>query len=200
MEMVNIKNEIKDNEIDIQNYDEYLEGQNQVQRSKLIPKNMQGQEDIFSELGFKFYNYGLNDKMYCSILPEGWDLQPTQNVLWTKIIDDNGLTRGLIYYNAVKNTAAVSLKNRYGIYTQTTKTETPNGLVVEKRVYFGDEENMIHIAGYVGANMNEENAKEKLAQAEMFKDVAKAYADKKYPGWEDVRLYWGTPKSKQYTR
>jgi hypothetical protein len=192
--------ETQENEIDAQRYEEYLRGQNLIQISKLIPKNMQNQKEIFEELGFRFYSFAPNEKMYSTILPEGWDLKPTQNVLWTKIVDDNGFTRGLIYYNAVKNTSSVSLRNRYGIHTQTTTTNTPEGIVVEKRVYFGDEENMLHIAGYVGANLNEENAEEKLAQSEMFKKVAKDYADRKYPGWEDVRLYWGTPKAKQYTR
>jgi hypothetical protein len=161
---------------------------------------MQGQEEIFKELGFKLYNYGPNDKMYSAILPDGWELEPTQNVLWTKIVDFNGRLRGLIYYNAVEDTASVSLKKRYGIYTQTTETETPAGLVVEKRVYFGEEDEMLHIVGYVGANMNEENAKEILDQAKYFEKLARDYANRKYPDWEDVRSYWGTSKAKQYIR
>lgn len=202
METINITEKVESKqelEEVIQNYDECLKAQETICRSRLIPKNMK-QQETFKELGFKFYEYSPIEDMYSAILPEGWNLVPTQNVLWTKILDDNDLTRGLIYYNPVKGTSSVSLRARYGIHTERTETETPNGLVVEKRVYFGDEENMLHIAGYVGANMNDENAEEILAQEELFIPIAEAYAEKHYPHYDDVTLYWGVPKSKQYYR
>ena len=196
-EQMNSKKELEET---LENYDDYLQAQETICKSRLLPRNLQGQKDTLEQLGFKFYDYSPIKGMYSTIMPEGWSLVPTQNVLWTNIVDDNNLIRGLIYYNPIKGKSAVTLKNRYGIHTETTKTNTPKGLVVEKRVYFGEEGNMLHIAGYVGANMNEENAEEILKQVELFESVAKAYADKHYPNWEDVTLYWGTPKSKQYTR
>ena len=48
--------------------------------------------------------------------------------------------------------------------------------------------------------MNDENAEEILAQEELFIPIAEAYAEKHYPHYDDVTLYWGAPKSKQYYR
>lgn len=207
METINMREEAKLNEQLVQtpetisqDYETYLAGQRLICRSRLLPKNMQNSREIYEELGFRLYDYIPDNSMYSAVLPEGWDFKPTSNVLWTEIVDDNKLVRGAIYYNAVKGTSSVALRHRYGIFTETTETETPNGLVVEKRVYFGEKDNMLHICGYVGANMNEENAKEILEQVSLFEKVAEDYANKHYPNYEDVRLYWGNQKSKQYTR
>jgi len=202
MKDLNLKDEMKTEltrEI-INNYDQYYNGQQLLCRSRLFPKDMKGQEGIFRELGFSFSNYSPVDSMYSAVLPEGWNLVPTENVLWTRIIDENDNVRGLIYYNAVQNQAHASLKKRYGIYTKTDSTTIGDKEYLYKRVYFCEEDDEKHIVASIRICSDEPNVEEILDQLDSFESSAIEYANRKYPFWKDVRAYWGKPKSKQFIK
>ncbi len=187
------KNETNNREeLTQENYNICRNIQRKMVRSNLIPKDLKPSKEVYEELGFRFYPYLEDENMYFAILPDDWKLEASNSPLWTKIIDENNNTRGLIYYNPTQEKISASLRSRYGIHTR--KDDLRNTTLIT--VYFGTEDEELHIVGQFATTEDEERT-EFLTGA--LENIAKDYAERKYPNWTDVRYYWG-PKERQYTK
>lgn len=166
--------------------------QGKMVRSNLLPKDLKPSKEVYEELGFKFFPYRDDESMYFAILPEDWKLEASTSPLWTKIVDQNSNVRGLIKYNPVQEKISASLRSRYGIHTRKDNLEETTLITV----YFGTENEELHIAGQFATTEDEERTE---FLTESLENIAKEYAERKYPNWKDVRYYWG-PKANQYTK
>lgn len=77
-------------------------GQPQLVNSTMLPTKMNsGTDDDLRELGFELGDPDPSDPMFRpAMLPKGWTKAGTEHPLWSKVLDELGRTRLLVFYKA----------------------------------------------------------------------------------------------------
>ncbi len=77
-------------------------GQQQLVNSTMLPTKVNsGSDDDLRALGFELGDPDPNDKMFRPVtLPDGWSKQCTDHSMWSKVVDQLGRTRLMIFYKA----------------------------------------------------------------------------------------------------
>lgn len=169
------------------------EGHEKAIRQGLMPKMMHPAKEEWEKIGFVFKEID-DDLMYSVTLPEGWSRRMTDHDMHSEIVDANGLVRGTMFYKAsfYDRKADMILLPRYKI---TYKEEDLGSDVYLRTVYFGNENEVIYVAGEVfghhDAEMNE--YQEIRRQTEELKTKAKVYALENYPDYDSEFAYWDLP-------
>ena len=91
------------------------QGQKDLVNSSNIPREFNGctQAD-FLKLGFQFFD-DVDDLFVDVAMPDGWEVQPTDHSMWSKIVDEKGRERASMFYKAAfyDRSAHISLTRRF---------------------------------------------------------------------------------------
>ena len=93
-------------------------GQAELVESTLLPTDMRGERAKFEKVGFKFGEPAQDDPMFVeATLPAGWKKERTDHPMWSKLIDEHGRERAMVFYKAAfyDRSAYMSLSNRFKI-------------------------------------------------------------------------------------
>lgn len=179
-------------DLDVINYS-YIRYVKTLIKNKIVPKTMSPNKEEFEQLGFTFEDIDDNNNLCKATFPEGWELVITDDSYSAKILDDNDLNRGFVYYNnQYGKNASMILESRYDIYS-----EYINEDCTVKEVYFGNPNEKLFVAGQV--DFHEGNYKpEKRIQEHYFEErlkiLARQYATTYYPDWHNINAYWDDEK------
>lgn len=170
------------------------EGQRRVARDISLPREMTPSKEVWEKMGFVFYETK-DPLFYKAILPAGWKIVPTDNPMWSNIVDARGLIRAQIFYKAAfySRMAHMSLSVRYGIQTKSFPEEPE-----KVEIYFGNEKEVLFVAGSVSlpANPTSEQITEYYATQDKLFKAARKFAEEHYPGWGDPMAYWDEEPAK----
>lgn len=165
----------------------------------LITNNMMAREMIpskeeWEQLGFIFADIPGNQALCYATLPEGWSMEYSQNYGDYRILDENGMRRGTMIYEATSHLARMSLRRRYGLEETCHKVcdqDSKYRSIIE--VYFGNEQEKLFIAGEIRIprNCTKEEDNALYSQIKQLRAMAKQFADENYPDWQSVHAYWG---------
>jgi hypothetical protein len=74
------------------------EQQEKLVNSSRLPREMEKEEKAkLIEFGVKFLD-PLDDLFYEVVLPEKWEIIPTDHSMWSHLVDQNGIKIGSIFY------------------------------------------------------------------------------------------------------
>lgn len=156
----------------------------------VMPREMHPSRKDWEDLGFTFNDIPGDNVLCVATLPEGWSIKPTDQPMWSDVVDENGITRGDMFYRAstYDRDAHMKLWPRYGIRREVIGKET--------EIYFGNADEKLFVAGSVTVDFNA--SKEEIEnQFETINElilVAQDFANENYPYWENVHAYWNDNK------
>ena len=172
------------------------EGQQEAIRRTLLARRMYPSQADWESLGFTFVDIPDDSVMYQAELPEGWSIEATSHSMHSNILDANGLKRGSMFYKAsfYDRNASMSLERRYNINRRYFEEE-PRTF----EVYFGNEQEILFVAGKVvkPTNGTEEEIDAAYAEAARLEQIALEWANEHYPDWENVHAYWDDTLTKK---
>lgn len=173
------------------------EGQANAVENVLLARDMRPDRKVWEKLGFKFEDIENDNVLLKATLPEGWVLMPTSHSMWNEIYDDKNRLRAEMFYKAAfyDRSAHMSLKNRYDIHSASC-----GPLDMDEIIYFGNEQEVLFIAGIVknGGNFGlpkEERDKIRHEKSRLY-DLAREFAKENYPQYERINTYWNREPEK----
>ena len=169
------------------------EGHEKAIRQGLMPKEMCPAKEEWEKIGFVFKEID-DDLMYSVTLPEGWSRRMTDHDMHSEIVDANGLVRGTMFYKAsfYDRKANMVLLPRYKI---TYKHDDLDDNSYVTTIYFGNENEMLYVAGEVLERYDASVEEFYVAQEERrrLEEACKAYALENYPDYDSEFAYWDLP-------
>ena len=158
--------------------------------SVIMPVEMHPSRKDWEDLGFAFNNIPGDDVLCAATLPKGWSIKPTDQPLWSDIVDENGITRGDMCYRAstYDRDAHMKLWHRYSIRREIIGKET--------EIFFGNTTEKLFVAGraIIDFDSSKEDIQKQFDRINELIMLAKDFADENYPDWENVHAYWDTNK------
>lgn len=171
------------------------EGQRYAVNNALLAKKMGPSREAWEKLGIEFNDEYDDEVLIEAKLPEGWSVRATDHSMWNDIVDANGYVRGKMFYKSsfYDRDAHMDLCRRYGIHSDYVDED----YAIEE-IYFGNRNEKIFVAGQVSIprGLSVEERKARSEKRNRLFDMAKEFADKYYPNWEDVNAYWDLDKNK----
>ena len=77
-----------------------LQGQFELCRGTELPTNGSG-DLVYLHMGIEFGPVNENDPLFCTAtLPDGWSIRPTDDRLWSELVDEDGMVWARIFYRA----------------------------------------------------------------------------------------------------
>ncbi len=156
----------------------------------IMPREMHPTKEAFEKLGFVFKDIPGDDVLCYGALPEGWSIRPTDQSTWHDIVDENGITRGDMFYRASSydRDAHMKLFCRYRVRREIIDGET--------EIFFGNETEKLFVAGRVKIDFDasREEVESQFERTNMLIMKAQKFADENYPDWENVHAYWNDNK------
>ncbi len=171
------------------------EGQRYAVNNAFLAKKMGPSREAWEKLGFEFIDDPDDKVLIEAKLPEGWSIRATDHSMWNDIVDGNGYVRGTMFYKSsfYDRDAHMDLCRRYGIHSDYVDED-----YTTSEIYFGNRNEKIFVAGQVciPRGLSAEERQSKTEEKDRLFDMAKEFADKYYPNWEDVNAYWDLDKDK----
>ena len=171
------------------------EGQRYAVNNALLARKMRPSREAWEKFGFEFIDDYEDEVLIEAKLPEGWSIRATDHSMWNEIVDANGYVRGNMFYKSsfYDRDAHMDLCRRYGIHSDYVDED-----YTTSEIYFGNRNEKIFVAGQVciPRGLSAEERKAKSEEKDRLFDMAKEFADKYYPNWEDVNAYWDLDKNK----
>ena len=161
-----------------------------IENGFIMPREMHPSRDDFEELGFVFRDIPGDDVLCYASLPDGWSIRPTDQPTWSEIVDEDGVSRGDMFYrnSLYDRDAHMKLWHRYGIRRDSIGKET--------EVYFGNATEKLFVSGRVTIDfdLSKEEVQEQFDKLNELIMITKKFADEVYPDWENVHAYWNDNK------
>ena len=163
----------------------------------LMSREMDPSKEEWEQLGFVFTDIP-DDNVLCKVtLPEGWSLNNI-SLSTCNIIDENGMTRGSMYYNPTfyDRKAFMNLETRYKVCSYYVDSERST-----TEVFFGNGDEKLFIAGqvHIPRDITFEERRAKYYKIDELRAMAKKFGDENYPGWESVHTYWKNEKKNSHS-
>jgi hypothetical protein len=79
------------------------QGQRELLHAEQLPIHglLGADRDAFEAMGIKILDTPSKDSLFCHVeLPNGWKKVATDHVMWTDLVDDQGVRRAKIFYKA----------------------------------------------------------------------------------------------------
>lgn len=156
----------------------------------IMPREMHPSREDFEELGFVFRDIPGDDVLCYASLPEGWSIKPTDQPMWSDLVDENGVSRGDMFYRNSRydRDAHMKLWHRYGIRREVIGDET--------EIYFGNATEKLFVSGRITMDFErpQEEIQEQFNKFDELMMLTKKFADTVYPDWENVHAYWDDNK------
>ena len=161
-------------------------GQGLFVNSGTLPTKMSPEDKVTMEkVGCVFHGEAEGDPLFQYVtLPEGWKKERTGHSMWSKLVDQKGRKRAMIFYKAAfyDRDANLSLTTRYSYKADYEHRRVHN----EAICHITDADKVIHTTPPV---MIIGEQKDYLAQEEADRR-AKIWLDAEYPEWKDPSAYW----------
>lgn len=164
------------------------------QRKEIVDRNIeQFTKDQYAKMGIEVT--GEYDDMFFSvILPEGWEIKPTDHSMWNNVVDDKDRIRINFFYKGSfwDRDAFVNFNTRYGFSVQPFDNYESDASYEDRKlkpwtVYATDcGKNIATITVYTP-----KDNKDYLNSDEMLRKEGIKYLDETYPEWRDINAYWG---------
>jgi len=165
-------------------------GQSRLVNSEELPKNfLYCTKEQFEKIGVVFGEQS-DDLFINTELPEGWKKVPTDHSMWSKLVDDKGRERAMIFYKAAfyDRDAHITMTNKLRLEVAPEDHYKSNINYEDRRdgkwrgeVY--DAGKLIWKTNYLFGK-NKPNIKDKLREKTI------KWLNKNYPNWEDPTAYW----------
>jgi hypothetical protein len=164
-------------------------GQSKVIDSEVLPKKFNYcTKEQFEKMGIVFGKDA--DDLFCYVdFPKGWKKERMDNPLWSKLVDEKGRKRALIFYKAAfyDRDAFLNISSRYSYsYFETTDE---NGDYVDQNVathfstYITDCGNPIKC---IAVRKREYGSEE----SDIHSNMARKWLEKNFPDYENPLAYW----------
>ncbi len=165
------------------------ESQEMINRNVILARKMFPSKESWEELGFQFKDID-DDILYEATLPIGWSLKPSDNPMGTEIYDQNGFLRATMSYKSAPydRRASMSLHRKYEICKNHEKCNNGYNLII----YFGNEMEKLFVCEkfFEGYEATSEQISKNIEITRSYRKLTQQFADRYYPGWEDVNSYW----------
>jgi hypothetical protein len=169
---------------------EEARGQRSFIGSDTIPASLRNfggldPKTILEAAGMKFLGPVEGDAMFQYVeLPKGWQKVATDHSMWSKLVDDKGRERALIFYKAAfyDRSAYLTLSCRY--HTSFDYDRFDSESIGVTNITDGME--VIHTTEPILASKGDES----YIVSEKTNRAATKWLDKNYPSWRDPSAYW----------
>lgn len=168
-------------------------GQDDLVNSDTLPTDIGGrygeplQCPILEASGVKFLGVVDGDPLFQYVeLPQGWKKLPTDHSMWSKLVDEKGRERAMIFYKAAfyDRSAHMRLSLRFSVTNDYKRAET-EGIAV---AHVLDCENIIYSTEPLKLPADD---RKKYEVSDKAKKAAEKWLNKHYPDWRNPAAYWG---------
>ena len=163
-------------------------GQKDFVASEVLPKKMcHGcTREKLEKMGIVF-GEDVDDLFVKCQLPSGWKKEPTEHSMWSKLIDEKGRERAMIFYKAAfyDERAHISLSKRFSPHKMPEDRYKTDCKDRQAGNWYGivlDGEKEIYITDPIKAPS--------FKQTEELYEEASAWLDERYPDWKNELAYW----------
>jgi len=150
------------------------QGQQELVSSLQLPRKVNSPRGVnaaeqYHKMGIQVFTSSKGDDLFLGVkLPEGWKKEATEHSMWSRLLDNNGIERGSIFYKAAfyDRDSFINFNTRYHVdYVKVGETY-------------------------------EYAAKDRLTGLELFRsenqdsNLCRTFLTENYPDWEDINSYW----------
>ncbi|MEE8368270.1 MAG: hypothetical protein V3S30_08125 [Thermoanaerobaculia bacterium] len=149
--------------------------------------------DVWKSYGLVFGKPVKDDEIWVeAILPDGWKIESTDHSMWSKLVDDKGRARALIFYKAAfyDRSCHIQLNRRFAATMDQPERPGPffgivtdGGTEIERLGPFEDDE------GTRPSYIDDPKDLWKSGDDKSL-DAAKAWLGEHYPDWNEHTAYW----------
>ena len=172
-------------------------GQAQVVHSEILPRDTRGiTRQQLERIGFVL-GANIDDLFVEATLPAGWQKQPTDHSMWSKILDDQGRERFSVFYKAAfyDRSAFLSPVNRFSVTAEPINgwaNGSGEGVVYVGRVFdcgvpIWESEPTPPMPS---PSAGRDALMEWYEQQDTVRGHARAWLSAKYPDYENPLAYW----------
>lgn len=170
------------------------QGQGELVNSHNLPTQVDSESKAaLTAAGVVFGPPVEGDEMFCAaILPAGWKKESTDHSMWSKLVDDKGRTRAMIFYKAAfyDRSAHMSAERRFNVRTDYDRREKSGEAVA----FVEDCGKRIHETAPIALPKMDPSDRKGVSEYYALTDRASALATewlaKHFPRWEDAAAYW----------
>ena len=170
--------------------DQEKRGQRNLINHDVLPKEINwGKREQFEAMGIQF-GEAVDDLFVDVVLPAGWKKESTDHNMWSKLIDDKGRERAMIFYKAAfyDRSAHLDISRRFHCRTQ------PVGGYTDNYKYDTDPAECVVVdCDTVIWTSNPLTPTKELPRyrvSEMLEELGIQWLNENYPNWEDPMAYW----------
>jgi hypothetical protein len=161
------------------------QGQRSFVASETLPSDIREEyRKVLEAAGVKFIGPVEDDPLFQYVeLPEGWKKEPTDHSMWSRLVDDKGRKRAMIFYKAAfyDRKAHLHAEPRYSIRFDYDRDSEKLGAVShvldgEAVIYSTDPFPVEGLKSYQFRNQADASAR--------------AWLSEHFPNWKDNGAYW----------
>lgn len=165
-------------------------GQTRANAAAVLPKMSAKDRADFEAIGVVFGEPVEGDDLFVhATLPAGWKKEATEHAMWSKLLDDKGRTRAMIFYKAAyyDRRADASLSGRYAIESYDPKRR--KGLEQAHVIDNG----VVPPATLFSTKLEQEPKEKPWELSERHNAECCAWLDANRPNWKDRVAAWNEP-------
>ena len=176
-------------------------GQRELVNSEVLPRD--GSDNpAWAKMGIVFGGPVDGDPIFRSVtLPAGWKKEPTEHSMWSKLVDDKGRERAMIFYKAAfyDRSAHMSLTRRFSVQKiyEEGKRELIQHEVLDGKKQLYVTKSVTQPTKDGGKRDWEEN--ERIEKAQRTECVSWLVSNG-FPDWEDAAAYRNKPEKRRRPR
>ncbi len=142
---------------------------------------------ILKAAGVKFLGDVDGDEMFQYVeFPQGWNKLATNHPMWSKLMDDKGRERAIIFYKAAfyDRSAHMSLSTRFGV-SQDYDRRNKEGVAV---AHVTDCGKVVYTTESIPLPTDDDHKKYNIV--ELANNAAVEWLNKNHPDWRNPGAYW----------
>jgi hypothetical protein len=153
----------------------------------MLENNKKWTRDQYEKMGIKILDE--NDDLFLNVvLPDGWEVKPTEHSMWNDVIDENGRKRiSFFYKGSFYDRDAFSNFEKRFTYSEVPFDEYKTNATYEERkskewygVVYDSGKEIFRTKGIVNKDYSDNSLKEQCIE----------FLTKNYELWEDINAYW----------
>ncbi len=165
-------------------------GQAALVNSTELPADMHGDRAIFEGMGIKFGEPNPRDPMFLpTTLPVGRRKEATEHAMWSRLVDDKGRERAMIFYKAAfyDRSAHMSPSRRYRTdYANKDFDEATQWGAFDGKALLWATERVPELPG----SATREQRLARYDQTDALRKQACDWLNANRPDWQDPLAYW----------
>jgi hypothetical protein len=151
-------------------------------RDRLPIDGIGGAREVLERCGFKLHD-AIDDLFVSVTFAPGWELRPTDNSLWTNLVDEKGRHRGMVFWAPYEHRASIFLDCRYRCQLRWARGVPELGDVL--CAVSDCDGSVLYNAGSFPSS-----ERDPLERASA---LCEKWLDEHFPNWRDPAAYWDEP-------